>query len=235
VECLVLIPTYNEAENIRRITQAVLDQGERFGVLIIDDNSPDGTGRIADELASADDRVMVLHRPEKQGLGPAYIAGLQHGLRTTEALFFNTMDADFSHDPSDLSRLLAEAGNGADMVVGSRYCRGGSTDNWGLGRKLISRGGGLYARLLLGLSSHDPTGGFNLYRREVLERIDLPTISSDGYGFQVETKYRVQKKGFAVRDVPIRFADRRVGESKMSRRIVAEAFILVLRLMIKGS
>ena len=144
------------------------------------------------------------------------------------------MDADFSHDPADLGRLLDAAEAGADMVVGSRYCRGGSTQNWGLGRKLISRGGGLYAKFLLGLSSHDPTGGFNLYRRKVVESIDLPSISSDGYGFQVETKFRTQRKGFVVRDVPIRFTDRRVGESKMSRNIVWEAFFLVLRLRIRG-
>ena len=203
MDCLVLIPTYNEAENIREITRAVLAQGERFGVLIIDDNSPDGTGRMADQLSEEHGRVKVLHRPKKQGLGPAYIAGLLHGVETTEASFFNTMDADFSHDPNDLPRLLAQAENGADMVVGSRYCPGGATQNWGLGRKMISRGGGLYARWLLGLSSHDPTGGFNLYRRSVVRAIDLPSITSDGYGFQVETKFRAQKKGFKVQDVPL--------------------------------
>ena len=235
MDCLVLIPTYNEASNIREITEAVLAVGESFGVLIIDDNSPDGTGRIADGLCSLHDRVKVLHRPQKQGLGPAYIAGLLHAAETTEAPFFNTMDADFSHDPKDLPRLLAEAEKGADMVVGSRYCKGGSTQNWGLGRKLISRGGGLYAQCLLGLKSHDPTGGFNLYRRRVVEAIDLPSITSDGFCFQVETKFRAQKKGFVIKDVPINFADRRVGESKMSGGIVIEAFTLVLRLMIKGS
>lgn len=235
MDCLVLIPTYNEARNIRDITEAVLSQGERFGVLIIDDNSPDGTGRIADELSSGHNRVAVLHRPHKQGLGPAYIAGLLHGIKTTSASFFNTMDADFSHDPNDLPRLLAAAEAGADMVVGSRYCQGGSIQNWGLGRKIISRGGGLYAKWLLGLKSHDPTGGFNLYRREIIETIDLPSITSDGYGFQVETKFRAQKRGFVIRDVPISFADRRVGESKMNRAIVLEAFTLVIRLLIKGS
>jgi len=230
-EVLVLIPTYNEAENVRAITRAVLDQGPRFGVLIIDDNSPDGTGRIADELAAEEKgRVAVLHRAKKEGLGPAYVTGLGHGLAKTGAGYFNTMDADFSHDPADLPRLLERAEAGADMVVGSRYCQGGGTLNWSLVRRLISRGGGLYARLVLGLDSRDPTGGFNLYRRRVLEAIDLPSLGSDGYGFQVEIKYRAQKAGFRVADVPIIFRDRRVGQSKMSRAIVLEAFLLVLRL-----
>ena len=235
-QVLVLIPTYNEAQNVEAITRAVLDQGPRFGVLIIDDNSPDGTGRIADELAGQEKgRVMVLHRAKKEGLGPAYVAGLGFGLEKTGAGYFNTMDADFSHDPADLPRLLGRAKAGADMVVGSRYCRGGGTVNWSLGRRLISRGGGFYARLVLGLDSRDPTGGFNLYRRRVLEAIDLGSIGSDGYGFQVETKYRAQRAGFKVEDVPIIFRDRRVGQSKMSRAIVLEAFVLVLRLRLSRS
>lgn len=227
---MVLIPTYNEADNIRPIVEAVLAQGDQFGVLIIDDNSPDGTGRIADELAAADDRVLVLHRPEKQGLGPAYVAGMGHGLKVTKARYFNTMDADFSHNPEDLKRLYRAAEDGAEMAVGSRYCPGGGTENWGIIRRIISQGGGIYARMILGLKSKDPTGGFNLYRREVLETIDLPTIGSSGYGFQIETKHRTGKAGFRLVDVPIIFADRRVGQSKMSKAIVLEAFAKVLKL-----
>ncbi len=229
MDCLVLIPTYNEADNVEAIARAVLAQGPRFGVLIIDDNSPDGTGRIADEMAAAEKRIMVFHRPQKQGLGPAYIAGFGFALAKTKAQYFCTMDADFSHNPADLLRLLAAGEAGADMAVGSRYCRGGGVENWGLLRLFISRGGGLYARALLGSGiSHDPTGGFNLYTRRVLETIDLKAIKSNGYGFQIETKHRVSRAGFKLVDVPITFTDRRMGQSKMSFRITVEAFWRVL-------
>ncbi|MBW1711889.1 MAG: polyprenol monophosphomannose synthase [Deltaproteobacteria bacterium] len=230
MDCLVLIPTYNEAQNIRAVTEAVLANGPRFGVLIIDDNSPDQTGRIADELAQEEDRVLVLHRPRKQGLGPAYVAGLSFGLARTEARYFNTMDADWSHNPADLPRLLAAAEEGADLVVGSRYCQGGGVANWGLGRRIISRAGGLYARLMLGLETRDPTGGFNLLSRHVLEAIDLSTVRSSGYGFQIEIKHRAGRAGFKTVDAPICFTERRAGQSKMSAAIALEALWLVLRL-----
>ena len=234
-DVIVLIPTYNEAENIRPITEAVLKQGDRFGALIIDDNSPDGTGEIADEMAAAEPRISVLHRTAKEGLGPAYLAGFAHLLETTEAEFFITMDADFSHNPDDLPRLVARAEQGADMVVGSRYVKGGGTVNWGLLRKAISRGGGIYARILLrGGVSHDPTGGFNLYRRRALEKVVAAGVSSSGYGFQIETKRTVTRNGLTLAEAPIIFIDRRVGQSKMSPSIAIEAFWQVIKMVLAG-
>jgi dolichol-phosphate mannosyltransferase len=218
----LVIPTYDEAENVEAIVAAALarlPEGSR--VLVVDDNSPDGTGRIADRLAAADERVRVLHRPAKQGIGPAYIAGF--GLALGEgARMVAQMDADFSHDPNDLPRLLGEAA-GADLVLGSRYVAGGGVTDWGRIRRLISRGGSAYARLLLGVGIRDLTGGFKVYRREVLEAIQLETVSSLGYGFQIETTYRTLRAGFRVVEVPITFRDRRVGQSKMTGRIVLEA------------
>jgi dolichol-phosphate mannosyltransferase len=190
-------------------------------VLVIDDNSPDGTGDIADRLAAERPWVEALHRPRKEGLGPAYLDGFRRALELGADLIFE-MDCDFSHDPADLPRLAAAAAS-ADLVIGSRYVPGGGTRNWGLGRRLISRGGSLYAQLLLGVAVRDLTGGFKCYRRTVLETIDLDAINSKGYAFQIETTYRALCASFRVTEVPIVFVDRAVGGSKMSKAIVLEA------------
>jgi dolichol-phosphate mannosyltransferase len=217
----VVLPTYNESENLERIVAAILDQlPESRRVLIVDDNSPDGTGEIADGLAAEED-VSVLHRPEKQGLGPAYLAGFREALAGGAELIVE-MDADFSHDPHHLPALL-RAIEGVDLAIGSRYVPGGGITDWGPMRRLISRGGSAYARTALGIGIRDLTGGFKCFRREVLESIELDTIESRGYAFQVETTYRAIKHGFQVVEVPIVFRDRREGSSKMSRAIVAEA------------
>jgi dolichol-phosphate mannosyltransferase len=191
-------------------------------VLVIDDASPDGTGEIADRLAARLDYVGVLHRARKDGLGPAYLAGFQRALADGADLVLE-MDCDFSHDPNDVPRLIGAVEEGADLALGSRYVRGGSVRNWGTVRRLVSSGGSLYARLLLGLNVRDLTGGFKCYRRSVLEGIDLSAIHSKGYAFQIETTYRALRAGFRVVEIPITFADREVGGSKMSRAIVAEA------------
>ena len=219
---MVCLPTYNERENLEAMVSAlgeVLPQDGR--ILVIDDNSPDGTGEIADRLAAERDDVDVLHRGRKEGLGPAYLPGFRRALELGADLVME-MDCDFSHDPKDVPRLLEAAGD-ADVVLGSRYVAGGGTTNWGLLRRLISRGGSLYAQILLGLRVRDLTGGFKVYRRAVLETIDLGAIQSKGYAFQIETTYRAIKAGFRVVEVPIIFADREVGGSKMSRSIVIEA------------
>jgi len=194
----------------------------------VDDNSPDGTGALADELAAREPRLQVLHRPRKEGLGRAYLAGFARALTAGYGRIVE-MDADFSHDPEQLPALL-EASRSADLVLGSRYVRGGGTSNWGFGRRLLSKGGSLYARLILGIPVRDLTGGFKCFRRQVLEAIDLPSVSSSGYAFQIELTYRALRRGFTVREVPILFADRRVGRSKMSRRIVAEALWMVWKI-----
>ena len=222
VRHLICLPTYNERENLEPMVRALraLDLDD-LHVLVIDDNSPDGTGEIADRLAAADDHVQVLHRERKQGLGPAYLAGFRHGLSLGAEHIFE-MDCDFSHHPNDVPRLAAAAAH-ADLVLGSRYVAGGGTRNWGLLRRFISRGGSLYAQILLQLGVRDLTGGFKCYRRVVLERIDLDAISSLGYAFQIETTYRAIRAGFRVTEVPITFVDREVGGSKMSKTIVLEA------------
>jgi dolichol-phosphate mannosyltransferase len=218
----VCLPTYNERENLEPMVAALREVlGEDGLVLVIDDNSPDGTGEIADRLAAADDRVHVLHRPRKEGLGPAYLAGFERAIELGADLIME-MDCDFSHDPSDVPRLTAAAET-ADLVIGSRYVRGGGTRSWGLLRRLISRGGSLYAQILLGVRIRDLTGGFKCYRRAVLETIDLAAIDSKGYAFQIETTYRAIRAGFRVVEVPIVFVDRQVGGSKMSKSIVLEA------------
>jgi dolichol-phosphate mannosyltransferase len=191
-------------------------------VLVIDDNSPDGTGELADRLAQELDYVDVLHREHKEGLGPAYLAGFRRALSDGADLVLE-MDCDFSHDPNDVPRLLAAVEHGADLALGSRYIPGGGVRNWGLLRRLISEGGSLYARILLGVAVRDLTGGFKCYRRAVLEAIDLDAVDSKGYAFQIETTYRALRAGFKVVEVPITFADREVGGSKMSKAIVAEA------------
>ena len=228
-DAVVCLPTYNERENLERMLRALAPLEVR--VLVIDDNSPDGTGELADTLAAELDGVSVLHRPVKEGLGPAYLAGFREVLYG-DAAFVLEMDCDFSHDPADVPRLLAACEQGADLALGSRYVEGGSTANWGLGRRIVSAGGSLYARTLLGLDIRDLTGGFKCYRREVLERVDLDAIHSKGYAFQIETTYRALRAGFRVVEVPIRFADRTEGTSKMSRTIFLEAVarVPVLRL-----
>ena len=225
-ETWLVLPTYDEAENIEDLVVAAREQlPPRRRVLVVDDSSPDGTGEIADRLAERHDDVEVLHRREKQGLGPAYIAGFEVALAGGAGLICQ-MDADFSHDPADLPRLI-DAASHADVVIGSRYTEGGGIEQWGPVRRLISRGGSAYARTLLGVEVHDLTGGFKVFRREVLEAIELETIPSLGYAFQVETTYRAIRAGFRVVEVPIMFHDRRVGESKMSGRIVLEAALRV--------
>jgi len=219
VHALVCLPTYNERENLEPMLRALGEQG--LSVLVIDDNSPDGTGELADRLAQELGYVEVLHRPRKEGLGPAYLAGFRRALADGAELILE-VDCDFSHDPADVPRLI-EAASAADLVLGSRYVPGGSIRNWGLLRRAVSAGGSLYARLLLGVGVRDLTGGFKCYRRAVLETIDLDTISSRGYAFQIETTYRALRAGFRVVEVPIAFVDREHGGSKMSRRIVLEA------------
>jgi dolichol-phosphate mannosyltransferase len=218
----VILPTYNEAENLERIVGAVLEHlPSSRRVLIVDDNSPDGTGEIADRLAEADESVAVLHRERKEGLGPAYLAGFRVALEGGAERIIE-MDADFSHDPGYLPRLI-EATERADLAIGSRYVPGGGITEWGPLRRFISRGGSAYARAALGLPVKDLTGGFKCFRRIVLETIDLDTIEARGYAFQVETTYRAIKSGFRVVEVPIVFKDRADGTSKMSKSIVAEA------------
>ena len=227
-DCTVVIPTYNERENIGALLPRVLEL-TRARVLVVDDSSPDGTGALVAELARDEPRVGLLSRPGKQGLGRAYVAGFKRAL-AEGAEFICEMDADFSHDPSYLPALLSAAATRYDLVLGSRYVRGGGTVNWGLARQLISRGGNLYARAILGLPVMDATGGFRCYRRRVLAAIDLDAIHSNGYSFQIELVYRAMRAGFSVGEVPIIFPDRRVGQSKMSRRIVLEALLTVWRL-----
>ena len=218
----VVLPTYNEAENVERLVIAVRERlPDSRRVLIVDDSSPDGTGEIADRLAAEWDDVQVLHREVKEGLGPAYLAGFREALDGGAELIVG-MDSDFSHDPAYLPDLLAAA-TGADVVLGSRYVDGGGVEDWGAVRRFISRGGSTYARAMLGIGVRDLTGGFKVFRREVLESIDLDSITSRGYAFQVETTYRAIKKGFRVVEVPIVFRDRTEGASKMSGSIVAEA------------
>ena len=223
---LIVVPTYNERDNVRGIAERLLAALPGAHVLFVDDNSPDGTGALLDELAAASPRVHVMHRAGKLGLGTAYIEGFGWGLARDYPYLFE-MDADGSHDPQYLPAMLALAEDGADVVIGSRYVPGGGTENWGLGRRLLSRGGGLYARTILGMEIRDLTAGFICWRRAALEAIDLQTITSNGYSFQIEMKYRAARRGLRLVETPIVFVDRRVGQSKMSRAIVAEALLKV--------
>jgi dolichol-phosphate mannosyltransferase len=220
-KALLCLPTYDERDNLAPMIDAILAVVPGIEVLVIDDNSPDGTGQLADQIAAREPRVKVLHRAGKEGLGRAYLAGFAWALARDYGLVLE-MDCDFSHDPKYLPGMLAAAGE-ADLVLGSRYVEGGGTVNWGWLRKLISRGGSLYARTILGLTVRDLTGGFKCFRREVLEAIDLASVECTGYAFQIELTYRAARRGFRIREIPIVFADRRVGQSKMSRRIVLEA------------
>jgi dolichol-phosphate mannosyltransferase len=228
---VVCLPTYNERENLEPMLRALGDKGVR--VLVIDDNSPDGTGELADRLGQELGYVDVLHRERKEGLGPAYLAGFRHAL-ANEAELVLEMDCDFSHDPNDVPRLIAAVEAGADLALGSRYVPGGGVRNWGLLRRLISAGGSAYARIILSVKVRDLTGGFKCYRRAVLEAIDLGAVDSKGYAFQIETTYRALRAGFKVVEVPITFADREVGGSKMSKAIVAEAIWKVPGLRLKA-
>jgi dolichol-phosphate mannosyltransferase len=230
VKAVVCLPTYNERENLERMLRALADKG--VSVLVIDDNSPDGTGELADRLAAELEHVQVLHRPRKEGLGPAYLAGFHQALAEGADLVLE-LDADFSHDPNDVPRLIAAAAE-ADLVLGSRYVEGGSIADWGRVRRFVSSGGSLYARLLLGVDVRDLTGGFKCFRREVLETLDLDAIASRGYAFQIETTYRALRAGFRVVEIPISFADREHGGSKMSRGIVAEAIWQVPALRLRA-
>jgi dolichol-phosphate mannosyltransferase len=227
----LILPTYNEAENVEAIVTAagaVLADAAAggFRVLVVDDGSPDGTGAIADRLAAEHDWVEVLHRAEKNGIGPAYLAGFRHAL-DRQAGYLIEMDSDFSHDPADIRRLLEVVKGGADLALGSRYVPGGGVRDWGLLRRFISEGGSTYARWVLGLRVRDLTGGFKCFRREVLEAIQFDGVRSRGYAFQVELTYRAVRAGFRVVEVPIVFRDRQRGQSKMSWRIAAEAMWLV--------
>lgn len=217
---VVCLPTYNERENLERMLEALEPLGVR--VLVIDDNSPDGTGDLADSLAATRDWLSVRHRERKEGLGPAYLAGFRDVL-ASDADYVLEMDCDFSHDPADVPRLIAACDAGADLALGSRYVAGGGTENWGLARRIVSAGGSFYARTLLDVRIRDLTGGFKCFRREVLERIDLGAVEAKGYAFQIELTYRAIRKGFTVAEVPILFRDRTHGRSKMSRGIFLEA------------
>ncbi len=229
----LVVPTYNEAPNVEGIVEAALEQlpSERR-VLVVDDNSPDGTGEIAQRIADSHPDVSVLHRPRKEGLGPAYVAGFGVALAGGAELVVQ-MDADFSHDPADIPRLL-QAANDADLVLGSRYVEGGGVKDWGPARRAISRGGSAYARAALGVGVRDLTGGFKVFHRRVLEAIDLESVTSLGYAFQVETTFRAVRRGFKVVEVPIVFDDRRVGQSKMTGGIVLEAALRVPIMRFRG-
>ncbi len=228
----VCVPTYNERENVERLVAAVRREMDNAGVnghvLVIDDGSPDGTGDIVDAMAARDKRVHVMHRTQKEGIGPAYRAGFRQAMANNADLILE-MDCDFSHDPKDVPRLVAAADR-ADLVLGSRYVKGGGVADWGVLRRAISRGGCLYAQAWIGTSVKDLTGGFKCFRRNVLEAIPLDAVSGAGYVFQIEMTYRALLAGFTVVEVPITFTDRKAGKSKMSRGIVAEAAIVVPRL-----
>jgi dolichol-phosphate mannosyltransferase len=222
-KAVVCLPTYNERENLERMIEALAPHG--VGVLVIDDNSPDGTGEIADRLAAEHDWVSVLHRTAKEGLGRAYIAGFKQ-LLAGDTEYILQMDCDFSHDPADVPRLVSAVDAGADLAIGSRYVKGGGTSNWGVTRQVMSRGASVFTRLIL-MPVRDATGGFKCFRREVLEGIDLDSIDAAGYVFQVETTFRARRKGFKVVEVPIHFADRTAGTSKMSWNVAAEGIVKV--------
>ena len=228
LNAVIIIPTYNEAENLTSLLDAIFEVKAGFNILVVDDNSPDGTGKLADQRAAEDSRVHVIHREGKLGLGTAYIAGFRWALERGYDLIFE-MDADFSHQPRHLPAFLACAED-ADLVLGTRYMPGGGTEGWSFRRRMISQAGNIYARIILGLAYRDLTGGFKCFRREVLETIDLDAIQSAGYAFQIELTYRALRAGFRVVETPIVFPDRVAGESKMSGSIVREAMVNVVKL-----
>jgi dolichol-phosphate mannosyltransferase len=229
MKILIILPTYNEIENLQAVVEEILARGP-YDILVVDDNSPDGTGALADRLAKKHrDRVHVLHRAAKEGLGRAYIDGFKWGLQRDYEVFFE-MDADFSHNPAHLSQFVREIEDGADLVLGSRNIKGGGTRNWSVVRTLVSKGGSQYARLILFSPYHDLTSGFKAFRREVLEALDLENVDSNGYSFQIELTHRTHQMGYKVRETPIIFVDRKVGKSKMTSRIVFEAMLVVWKI-----
>jgi dolichol-phosphate mannosyltransferase len=230
---LVITPTYNERENLQPFIGSVFEVLPDAHVLVVDDNSPDGTGALADEMARRDPRVRVMHRPGKLGLGSAYLAAFRQGIADGYDVFLE-MDTDLSHDPRYLPELLEALEDGAGIAIGSRNIPGGGVEGWGLGRHVLSKGGSLYSRMVLGVSVRDLTSGYKAFRREVLEAIDLDRVRSNGYSFQIELTYRALLKGFRVAEVPIVFVDRRAGQSKMSRRIFAEAVVMVPKLRLSS-
>lgn len=230
MEAIVIIPTYNERENIGEMIEDVLVVRDDIHILIVDDNSPDGTGEIVEKIAAANDRVHLLHREKKMGLGSAYIAGFKWVLENTDAKYIFEMDADFSHDPKSIPDFL-EAIKTNDLVIGSRYLNGITVVNWPLSRLILSYAANLYTKVVTGLPLKDATGGYKCFRREVLEALPLDKIKSDGYSFQIEMNFFVWKKGFRIKEIPILFVDRRVGISKMSKKIIWEAAFMVWRLL----
>ncbi|MFI5271653.1 MAG: polyprenol monophosphomannose synthase [Ktedonobacterales bacterium] len=232
MKSLIAVPTYNERENIESLVADIHDMAPGTDILIIDDNSPDGTGALVDQLAAERPYLHAIHRPGKLGLGTAYVAGFRHAIAQGYDLVFE-MDADYSHHPRYLPEIL-RAAEDADLVIGSRYVHGGGTANWSVVRKFVSGGGNAFARVLLRIPTHDCTGGFRCYRTAALRTIDLDLIRAQGYAFQVEMAYIFWKRGYRVREVPIIFEDRRVGKSKMSRKIFIEAFVWVLRTRLRG-
>ena len=231
---LIVIPTYNEIENLRPLTEALFAQvPKETEILVVDDGSPDGTGELADTLVKENSRVHVIHRPKKSGLGTAYVTGFKWGLSRDFDAFIE-MDADFSHHPKFLPVMLATLKN-CDVAIGSRYVDGGGVVNWGIGRRVLSKGGSVYSRMILGAPIQDFTGGFNGWKRKVLESIDLDSIRSDGYSFQIELKYRAYLKGFRILEFPIVFEDRKLGNSKMDKKIVFEALRRVWEFRLRNS
>lgn len=226
---LIILPTYNEIENLQPLIEEILARGP-YDILVVDDNSPDGTGELADKLAKKHrERVSVLHRASKEGLGRAYIAGFKWGLERAYDVIFE-MDADSSHNPAHLSQFMREIESGSDMVLGSRNIKGGGTRNWSVIRKIISKGGSLYAQAILFSPYKDLTSGFKAFRREVLEALDLEKVHSNGYSFQIELTHRAHQMGFKIKETPIIFFDRKVGTSKMTSKIVLEAMLVVWRI-----
>jgi len=226
----VVIPTYDEKDNVRPMAKAVLEQDASLEILFVDDNSPDGTGRVIDEMCGENPRIHVLHRTKKEGLGRAYVAGFQEAMRLGAEKVVQ-MDCDFSHDPEDLPRMIAED---ADLVIGSRYVPGGSTPGWPFKRRVISRLGGIFIRTVTGMPLRDPTGGFKCWKRATLEGLDLPTVQSAGYSFQLEMNHRAWQRGFAIREIPIVFTDRVAGYSKITPGIAVESIKISLRLRFRG-
>ncbi|MCY3714145.1 MAG: polyprenol monophosphomannose synthase [Gemmatimonadetes bacterium] len=225
MKSLIIVPTYNELENIRRLLPELMALGPDIRVLVVDDNSPDGTGKLADELAAENERISVLHRPEKQGLGTAYVAGFKYAIQQDVDCVFE-MDADFSHDPAMIPRFIEEI-ESCDVVIGSRYISGINVVNWPMSRLLLSYFANIYTRVVTGMTIRDTTSGFKCFRREVLENIELDDVRSDGYAFQIEMNFRCWRKGYRVREIPIIFVDRRSGTSKLSQGVINEAVWIV--------
>ncbi len=232
MKILIIIPTYNELENLPRLIPEVLSKDENVNVLIVDDNSPDGTAAFVESQMKNNDRIHLIKRPSKQGLGTAYIAGFKYALQNNFQIIFE-MDADFSHDPKEIPRFLDEIKN-SDVILGSRYINGVNVINWPLRRLLLSSFANLYTRVITGMPIHDATGGFKCFKREVLEAINLDQVRSNGYAFQIEMTFKAWKKGFNVKEIPIIFVDRVKGKSKMSKKIVREAVTMVWNLRIKS-